>query len=55
MDTVAQYIFVRDLDASNPRMDLILWNGNEYVEIVTDLKNRRFRLSLADYKTVIAG
>ncbi len=44
-----QYKFVRDLDAANPRMELIFWNGDRYVATTVTLTDRRFGLSLEDY------
>jgi hypothetical protein len=44
-----QYAFVRDLDAANPRMELIFWNGERYVAAEVTLPDRRFGLSLEDY------
>ena len=49
VDTLPEYYFVRDLDVFNPQMTLILWNGNKYVEIDIELKNRQFQLPMEDY------
>ncbi len=48
-DTVEQYDFVRGLSANDPKLDLVIWNGTYYSNIVAEVEGGLFGVELTDY------
>lgn len=46
---LAQYYIVREMDAANPQMELIVWTGTEYKAVTLFVPRRRFGLDLQSY------
>jgi len=55
LDNLTQYFIIRQLQKSNPRMDLIVWSGTEYKKASISLNKRRFGLDLQNYPHEAAG
>lgn len=53
VENLTQYYFVRELDSANPRMDLIAWDGKDYLEVTVTISNRRFGVDLKSYEQAI--
>lgn len=49
VDDLTQYYVVREMDASNPRMNLIVWDKTQYKAVTVSIPNRRFGLDLKSF------
>ncbi|MBF0197875.1 MAG: hypothetical protein HQL32_09200 [Planctomycetes bacterium] len=49
VDDMPQYFTMRELDASNPYMQLIIWDGKKYIDIKAMTNKRLFGAKIEDF------
>jgi hypothetical protein len=47
-----QYFFVREHDGDNPRLPLVIWDGEAYSEVIAQVEGRRFVTEMETYPFV---
>lgn len=49
-DTQKQYLFLRALTVDKP-LDIIIWDGKNYRQVIAEVPNRRLQVDLADWSS----